>query len=194
MPAEVFMKKKIGIIAIILVIAAVAAITVYAAGGYNSEEDPLVSLSYIEKIIMPKINTQLTELKNEIAKLKGEPVAPPTSATATATGTAEPEAEVYNYEVIKLTKGQTLLATTTLDIVVRSGDVVAVSPFTGDIKQGLNDYTDGTELLNGAAVPVNHFILVPRGNDGRGIKVTSDADTYVIVRGGYKIENAATVQ
>ncbi len=168
------MKKKIGIIALVTLVAVIAAVTIYAVSGYDNENDPLVSLSYIEKILMPKVNTEITNLKNEIAALK----------------TAGSSDGASGYEVIKLTKGQTLLAKTALDIVVRSGDVVAVSPFTGEIKQGLNDYTTGAELLNGDVVPVNHYILVPRGDDGRGVQVVSNNDTYLVVRGGYEIVNA----
>lgn len=183
------MKKKFKVIALVMIVAVAAAITVYAAGGYDSENDPLVSLSYITKVLKPQLDTEIAALKAEIAELKNGTVTPGTSSPATS-GTGTADAPSYTYEVIKMTKGQKLMATTACDIVLRSGNAKVISPFTEGIVQGLNDYTDGTELLNGDKVPMNHFILIPRGNDGRGIEITTDADTYVIVRGGYEIVNA----
>ncbi len=88
-----------------------------------------------------------------------------------------------SYTVVYLTKGQRLLADDALELVVRSGTVNAVSPFPN---QGLSNMTAGAELLNGARVPVNHQVMVPRG-DGRGIIITS-SESYVMVRGPYTIE------
>ena len=88
-----------------------------------------------------------------------------------------------SYTVVYLTKGQRLLAEDSLELVVRSGTVNAVSPFAN---QGLSDMTAGAELLNGNRVPVNHQVMVPRG-DGRGIIVAS-SESYVMVRGPYTVE------
>lgn len=93
------------------------------------------------------------------------------------------ETPIYNFEVVYLTKGQSLMATDACEVILRSGAADAVSPFD---EQGLADYTSGAELLNGAKLTVNHLNLISRGNDGRGLIVTSD-DAYLMVRGGYTI-------
>ena len=67
---------------------------------------------------------------------------------------------------------------------LRAGTAVAVSPHAA---QGLSDYTDGAELLDGQPLTVNHMILIPR-DDGRGIRITSDT-AYIIIRGRYTLES-----
>lgn len=87
------------------------------------------------------------------------------------------------FEVVYLTKGQRLYADGSTELLVRSGSANAVAP---TANQGLSDMTAGTEILNGKKVPVNHLVLVPRG-DGRGIIITS-SESYVMVRGPYSVE------
>ncbi len=88
-----------------------------------------------------------------------------------------------SYTVVYLTRGQRLMPTDSAELVIRSGKVNAISPFT---TQGLSDMTAGAELYDGQQVAVNHQVIVPRG-DGRGIIVVSDK-SYVMVRGPYTIE------
>ncbi len=96
------------------------------------------------------------------------------------------------YRVVHLEYGDTLYADGADDTVVailRSGSAVVVSPF-NDIgtAQGIDDLSDGCELLNGADILVYHNILIPRGgNDGRGIHITSYDGAYLMVGGAYKI-------
>ena len=71
----------------------------------------------------------------------------------------------------------------TKQFLVRSGAANAVAP---TANQGLSDMTVGGEILNGKKVPINHLVLVPRG-DGRGIIITS-SESYVMVRGPYSVE------
>lgn len=96
---------------------------------------------------------------------------------------ADDSKPIYNFEVVHLTEGQVLMASDACEIILRSGSASAISPFA---EQGLADYTAGCELLNGAPLVVNHLNLIPRGNDGRGLTVTS-YDAYFMVRGGYTI-------
>ena len=42
---------------------------------------------------------------------------------------------------------------------------------------------------NGDNVSFNHALIIPRGGDGRGIKITSTYGAYVMVRGEYEIVN-----
>lgn len=87
------------------------------------------------------------------------------------------------FTVVYLTKGQRLMAEGSMELVVRSGSANAISPVAN---QGLSDMTAGAEILNGKKSPVNHLVLIPRG-DGRGIIVTS-SECYVMVRGPYTVE------
>ena len=74
-------------------------------------------------------------------------------------------------------------------LILRSGSAVAVSPYTeiGTV-QGLNDLTDGVDLLNGDQIPLFNSIMIPRGGkDGRGVTVTSLEGAYFLLGGDYTI-------
>ena len=170
------MKKKLQITCFVMALLIVAAVTVYAAAGdYNSEEDPLVTVSYLEQ--------QISTLQNEIESLKS-------GGTGTSPSTPS-DANGYTYEIVLMNKGDKLFVSSPSDIVLRSGAAVVISPFVDGNKQGINDYTTGGELLNGDAVTINHFLLIPRGDDGRGIEITSEYAAYVMVRGEYKVVSAS---
>ncbi len=96
------------------------------------------------------------------------------------------------YESVFVPYGATIIASDeddTVMLILRSGSAVAVSPYTevGKI-QGLNDLTDGIDLLNGESIPLFNSIMIPRGgNDGRGVTVTSIDGAYFLLGGDYTI-------
>lgn len=163
---------------------------------YDSANDPLISLSYIEKVLTPEYDKKLVELTDKY----DDAVEIITMLQSTLTSTEEKLAALEKklsdggtssdgttsaastYEVVYLNKGAKLLAKTPCEIILRTGSARIVSI----TANGLNDITGGDELLNAASVPLYHLLLVPRGNDGRGIEITSN-DAYVMVRGEYEI-------
>lgn len=169
-------KLKIAFIAV--AVTAASAVTVWAAS-YDSTEDPLVTLSYLTNIFQPKIERSITtteeELRQEIAALKALIGTDDSGSTAAA--------QADSYEVLYLLKGEQILAESQCELILRSGSAQIVSPFAD---QGIADLTEGTELYTGTALQKNHLLLVPRGGDGRGTVVTSDA-AYIMVRGEYSI-------
>ncbi|MGI6744473.1 MAG: hypothetical protein ACOX4O_12570 [Eubacteriales bacterium] len=98
-----------------------------------------------------------------------------------------PAAESASYEVIRLSKGQTITADASLELIPRSGSLNAVvTSETNRInKVGLSDLTGGKEILDGEPLETNHYILVSRA-DGRGVTAVSD-ECYLMVRGSYTI-------
>ncbi len=82
--------------------------------------------------------------------------------------------------VVELSSGQSLIGYSGTEIILRSGDATVIDSELG----GLCDVTAGSDLAKGAEVPRNHLLLVPR-DDGRGIKVTSNA--FIMVRGKFDI-------
>ena len=96
------------------------------------------------------------------------------------------------YETVFVPYGATVIATDdddTVMLILRSGSAVAVSPYTeiGTV-QGLNDLTDGVDLLNGDQIPLFNSIMIPRGGkDGRGVTVTSLEGAYFLLGGDYTI-------
>ncbi len=160
---------------------------------FDSANDPLISLSYIEKVLTPKYEEKIAELTkkyeaaNEIITMMQSALAGAETKISElegkiANGGATSDTASSGYEVVYVKKGAKLLAKTPCEIILRTGSAIIVSI----TANGLNDITNGDELLNATAVPLYHCLLVPRGNDGRGIEITS-TDAYVMVRGEYEI-------
>lgn len=125
----------------------------------GSEQDPLVSVSYV--------NTKIEQIKSyiddKVAGLGG--------------GTAvEPSA----LEVVDVSKGQFLIAKAGTEIILRAGKGLAVVSDLG----GLTDVTAGVDLGKDVAIPSNHLLIIAR-DDGRGVYCTTDA--IFMVRGKYEI-------
>lgn len=150
-----------------------------SAGGAGTNEDPLVTLSYINGTFKSNLKAELkTEIKTEvIAELN------PGATGGTASSV---------YTVEHLTMGQSLRAKDACEIILRSGGAAVFVESEENIKAGvgLSDCTDGAELRNGAAVPQKHLLIISRG-DGRGVTVNT-ADAYIMVRGEYEIINLVT--
>ncbi len=165
-----------------------------AEASFDSANDPLISLSYIEKVLTPKYEAKIEELTkkyeaaNEIISMMqssltdAEQKISELEKQLSEGGVSGGAATSSGYEVVYMKKGAKLLAKTPCEIILRTGSAIVVSITVN----GLNDITNGDELLNATAVPLYHCLLVPRGGDGRGIEIRSE-DAYVMVRGEYEI-------
>ncbi len=145
-----------------------------ASDGYSTENDPLVTLSYVEKVKSQIYDEVMAELEGEIERRVAEAL-------------AEAPAAKDRYEVVSLNYGQAILAGEACEMILRSGSatVVVTDKANVDMKVGLSDLTASVELLLDEEVPRNHYIIVSRG-DGRGMISTSDI-SYLMVRGEYTI-------
>lgn len=202
------MKKTKFAIIIALIISISATIAVYAAN-YDSSTDPLVTLSYLNEVFLPKIedkvdtiNTTVSQFNDRLSKIENGGVSQTQAADYAKSITELTEKfsaleKKYEellkssgsnasalYEVVFLNQGEKIMTPTGCEIILRTGSAVIVSPFES---QGLSDTTDGADLLGDFIVPKNHNLIVPRGDDGRGIMVTSEGGAYVMVRGGYTV-------
>ena len=169
--------KKIKHIALFsLLLAAVCAVSVSAENesAYSTENDPLVTLSYVEKVKSQIYADVMAEVKSTLDK---------TIADAVASTVKSPE----GYIVVELEKGQSLMAGDACEMILHSGSaiVVVTDQINIDAQVGLSDLTAASELLVNTEIPRNHYIIVSRG-DGRGMCATSDY-VYFLVRGEYEI-------
>lgn len=130
----------------------------------GSEKDPLVSLSYLEKRI-----DQLKYYIDEKLSAVGE------------------NNNLSNsFEVVQILAGQSIIGKDGTEIILRGGTgngpgrakIVALG------KDGLSDLTVGKDLKKDEEVPINHLLIVPRG-DGRGVYAINDS--VFLVKGGYEI-------
>ena len=154
-------RKLIAGLEIFFATAAVLA-TVTAFGAAGSEDDPLVSKSYVDD----KIN-QVLEIVN------GGSVSLDSSGSMSASGAS--------YTPVYASVGQVVLGGEGTEIILRSGK--------GNIyitgADGIVDSTTGQNLTNGDTATKNHMMIVPR-DDGRGVKVTEAA--WFLIKGDYTIE------
>lgn len=160
------MKKK----SIIAVVAAVAMLIGLGAAvfAYDSSTDPVITLSYLTDVFKPFI---IHEIDTKVSDAVG-------------TNPENENGSEGGYVVVELANGDELYASGACDIMLRAGNAVCIAP---DEKQGIADYTDSTEILNGQSLTKNHMCLIPRG-DGRGVLATSDS-VFIMVRGEYVIAN-----
>lgn len=202
------MKKTKFAIICALLISVLATSAVFAAN-YDSTVDPIVSLSYLNDVFLPKVEDKVNAVSSTISQLNerlskienGGAIA--NQATENAKNITDLKTKLLalekkytdlletvesggsaTYEVVFLNQGEKIMTPTGCEIILRTGTAIIVSPFAD---QGLSDITDGLDLLNEFSVPKNHNLIVPRGGDGRGVMVTSEGGAYVMVRGGYSV-------
>lgn len=157
------MKKFITVVTCIVLLLSCLSVVAIAAN-YDPATDPIITLSYIEKKLIPDI---MKQVDNKINELK-----------ASVGGT---------YIVIELKKGETLLAKNDgTEVILRSGTAVVMAPLKN---QGISNVTAGNDTLLNAPLIKNNLYIIPRA-DGRGVKAT--ADCFFMVRGTYSVENITT--
>ena len=144
-------------LAVLIIVVLLAGVSVYAATSYGSKEDPLVAKSYLDSVVLPKLEAELQ------------------SKIDSATGNAGD-----SYSVVTLSNGQRIVGDVGCEIMLRIG---SASVSAGDAP-GLVDTTGGTTLNNGAGLSANHLYMVTI--KGNGIVATADT-VKVLVKGGYTI-------
>ena len=174
-------KRKIALLLSAIVFVTVAVLSFGTAFAFDTDKDPLITLSYLNEVAFPEFKKDILrtigllppEVELEIVP-EPEPVQQPEFAgSSTAV-----------YTLLELSRGQTVTADSICEFIVRPGSIVtAVSPFPA---QGIADITNGIEVLNDEEISINAYCLIPRGSDGRGISVQSDK-AYIMIRGEYSI-------
>ena len=145
-------------------------------GGYvvmavtGSAEDPLITLSYLNSIVMPDLETRVAEkLASTIKSQIDEKFAQGQAAQAGA------------FVAIEVKAGHTVLGADGAELILRSGSAVAVCP--GD--SGLVNSTQGRDIPGGEQIASNNVHIIPR-KDGRGIKMQTGG--FIMIKGGYEIK------
>lgn len=172
------MKKMIIALEICAATLVLAGGTVFAAV-VGTQEDPLVSKSYVDS----KISQVLTLINDNGTGSKAD-----TDAIAEEVMKKISEGEVSGgavavdtYVPVSVAVGKTIYGAEGTELILRAGKgTVTVSGV-----DGIADLTTGNELKTGDKATKNHIMIVPR-DDGRGIKVTEAA--WFLVKGGYQIK------
>ena len=157
-------KKTLTTIILIVALTMVAAVTVYAVANYGTKEDPLVTSSYLQDVVQPRMeDAYRSTLDGEVREMEDQFA----DQVAAAGG---------SYVLVTLESGQTLTGRAGTELLMRPGP--AAVP-----QSAANDPTTGESAAVGAKLTENHLYLVQA--DGAGIQAT--ADTTVMVRGGYSV-------
>lgn len=138
----------------------------------GTEQDPLVTLSYLKEVFMKDILTEVDEKIDQrnaqiVQELGGQ----------MSGGEAE---TMDTFAVVTLTKGQVLTGDIGCEVMLRIGTASCVAPS----NPGLIDETSAETLSNGKALVINHLYMMTI--EGRGVKATADV-TKLMVRGTYTI-------
>ena len=139
-------KKLIIVLTVVLCIGIFSSIGKAAFSQPGASDDPLVTLSYIEK--------RIEQLKYYIDDKISNNSSNPSS----------------DLEVVEIEQGQSIIGKTGTEIILRGGKAKTIASQLG----GLSDITAGVDLKMGQTVPANHMLIVPR-NDERGVYAVEKA-------------------
>ena len=140
--------KQIAVIGLAVVL--LAGIAVYAATNYGSEDDPLITKSYLDEVVQPKLEAELkTQIdaakKNIQSSIPGE------------------------FTELTLSAGQSVKCGLGSEFLLRSGSAKALG--------ALADTTDGGSAANGVGLTANHMYLA--SEEGSGLTTSGSAVVLV---------------
>ncbi len=156
------LKSKLGIVVILACVIMALCTVVIAEPGTDS--DPLISKSYIDEVLMPKIQQYVD---SKIASIGG---------SGNQGGNATSGAPVF--VVVEAKAGDEIICSAGAELILRMGKATVIATEKG----GLADTTIGYDLADGTQMPANHLLVVPVA-DGRGLE--ADTDIIVMIKGEY---------
>ena len=154
---------------IVLLLGALLSVTVTMASGVGTNDDPLVTLSYLKETFM-----------NDIMKQVDQKIADRNGQIAQQIGGQAGTTSASSFTVVTLSNGQVLTGKIGCEVLLRVGTATCVSPS----NPGLIDQSNASVLDNGGALAQNHLYMMTIA--GRGVKATA-ATTKLMVRGSYTI-------
>ncbi len=144
---------------LIVFVVIISIVVVFAAPG--SEDDPLVSVSYLD--------AKLSALKSEIVNLLEDEQTEPVQVAA------------QQFEVFQFEPGSQIVFGASTEFIIRRGTATLIDP---DLNN-MPDLTSGIDIEKDQVIPLNHHMLCPR-RDGRGLTVATDSDPFwIMIKGEY---------
>lgn len=155
-------KKKIAVIVLCAVLAgAMLGVGVYAAVSYGTQNDPLITKSYVDTVLVPQLEQQFAQELE--AQMPDTPQA------------------MGDFAVLTLTTGDKVVCGVGCEVILRVGSAMA----TGNEVPAMVDTTSGTSFNAGTYLMANHLCIVTI--EGNGFTATSDV-TKVLIKGDYSVE------
>ena len=150
-------KKRILVIALCILLV-LAGAGVYAATNYGSESDPLITRSYLDAVVQPKLENEF-----DAALEKAE--------------NALMETVPGEFTELQLRGGQTVLCAAGGELILRSGGAKT--------EGSLSDTTAGTAVTGGSSAAANHLYLAAEADSGF---TASSSGAVVLVSGSYTLQ------
>ena len=179
-----YSKQKAAILAGVVLAGVVITGGFSAAAAGGSEDDPLVTLSYLTQVVTPQLMDEVDKqvAANEQALLDELNAAIDTyeQQMQAALGQGGGSATGSSFAVVTAQAGQVLTPGVGCELLLRTGGATvsaAESP-------ALLDTTAGGSLESGGALVANHLYLTP--GDGRSVTFTTDGS--FLIRGSYTLE------
>jgi len=154
------------------------------AAGEGTQADPLITLSYLTKTVIPAILEQVdgkaAAHQQELVDKLDQSIREYSAKMEELVGEETETQNAATYTVITLKKDQQLNMEIGCEVMLRIGTAQCVSPSA----PGLINTTSGASLNNGEQLTTNHLYMATI--TGRGIKATANT-VKVLVRGSYTI-------
>lgn len=164
--------RALALVLTLLTAAGVAA----AASDAGSSKDPLITLSYLEKVYTPKVLDQADQLLTQRNAQLEKELAAAVAKLAEDPGYESPDAPAQGtavvYTPVRLENGQTLTLSFGTEVMLRSGSASGQS--------SLVDATGGS--FSGGALTKNHLYLSTQ--DGQTVTGSGE----LLVRGNYRVQ------
>jgi len=166
---------------IVMVLVMLAAGRIVMAGDFapGSQQDPLVTQSYVEQRneqLKYYFEQRLGELSSLLQQMSDR-----VTALENSSGGVQPGGAGTALEVVNVPAGKTLTGYAGTEVILRGGKAAVIQSQLG----GLADLTGGRDIGQGQVIPANHLLLIPR-TDGRGVRAESDC--IFLVKGRYDIQ------
>lgn len=178
-----------------IVFAVIITITLAISALPGTEEDPLISKSYVDTVIerlRSDFDARLNALSDSLKPGKGDELIEimankiiDLQKTINKLNDTLKEQEAYaKFTVVELEEGGKIIFKDSSEFILRGGKATAIS---GEMGDGLADITTDkgeNTYYTGDNIPINHLILISR-DDGRGIE--AQTKIWVLVKGLYEI-------
>ena len=179
-----YSKQKAAILAGVVLAGVVITGGFSAAAAGGSEDDPLVTLSYLTQVVTPQLMDEVDKqvAANEQALLDELNAAIDTyeQQMQAALGQGGGSATGSSFAVVTAQAGQVLTPGIGCELLLRTeGATVSAAE-----SPALLDTTAGGSLESGGALTTNHLYLTP--GDGRSVTFTTDGS--FLIRGSYTLE------
>ena len=152
-----------------------------AAGG--DQDDPLVTLSYLEQTVLPgvvqEVETKSTARQAELEKALADQIAQYKQEISALAGSGS--AGSASYTLVTLTSGQTMSLEVGCEVLLRVGTVKV----NANTNPALIDVSTGGTVNGGASLTKNHLYMATISD--RTLTPTA-ATVKLLVRGGYSIK------